>query len=144
MNSLLINKVNEIYNNYDEYFHSICDYAVYTMYEECNLIRYKDDLFLSLQAIRNIIPVHDLINYCRIPKTKEELNTLMNKLGLIKFNEAEKIGLDMSIIKNKEKLITYVSYYLSTLNEEYIQEIKQILDDLNEDVKIFNKLEGEM
>jgi len=48
-----------------------------------------------------------------------------------------------SIVNNKEKLITYMSYYLSTLNEAYIEEIKQILDDINLNVKAFYKLEGE-
>jgi len=36
-----------------------------------------------------------------------------------------------------------MSYYLSTLNEAYIEEIKQILDDINLNVKAFYKLEGE-
>lgn len=45
-----------------------------------------------------------------------------------------------SIMKNKEKLITYVSYYLSTLNEEYISEIKQVLDVLNIDIKTPHEL----
>ena len=143
MKSELINKVNDIYNNYEECFHSICDYASYTLYDENNITRYKDDLFLVLTVIRNITPVHDLVNYCRIPKTKEELKILINELGLINYNESKNIELDMSIIKDKEKLITYVSYYLSTLNEEYINEIKQILDALNNNVKLFNKLELE-
>jgi hypothetical protein len=53
------------------------------------------------------------------------------------------IQLKESITNNKEKLITYMSYYLSTMNEGYIDDIKQTLDTLNNEVKILNQLDEE-
>ena len=48
-----------------------------------------------------------------------------------------------SITNNKEKLITYMSYYLSTMNEAYIDDIKQTLEALSIEVKILNELDEE-
>ena len=48
-----------------------------------------------------------------------------------------------SITNNKEKLITYMSYYLSTMNEAYIDDIKQTLETLSIEVKILNELDEE-
>lgn len=51
--------------------------------------------------------------------------------------------LEEFILKEKESLLNYVSFYLSTLNEEYIKDIKQILDNINSISKILYKMKGE-
>jgi hypothetical protein len=90
----IVKQVNRIYQDYYGYFCNVSDYSGITSYKEYSIFKQKDDLYLVLENVSGIDPLHDLKLYCKIPKNKNELTQLMFKLGYVENHQTEQMNLN--------------------------------------------------
>jgi len=81
-NSKILETVYEIKSNFKEYYVNTFDfYKITTQYTENDIFKYNNDLYLVLNDVWGITPVNDLIIYCKIPNSVDELDQLIARLG---------------------------------------------------------------
>lgn len=100
----ILERVCEIKSNFREYYiNNFNFYKITTQYKENDLFKYNNDLYLVLNDIWGIIPspMYDLKLYCKIPKSADELDELIARLGYNWIQVSEN-GLKYVVCKPKE------------------------------------------